>query len=180
MTLTGQAFLTGAAVLLEGATIPATVTSATRLKFAVLGTGGAGSAGGTVTIQVRNPDGRVSNSRTATQPRILEVPFKYDQHNLSFGNFTDGAPTGERLRIRSGRQRFMSFSTDLRSLGADRSVLRVLQVLKGTGNGGLATGFCTSLASLVADRFSGSGAQTPRRSSSMPSRRCSPASTGNC
>ena len=47
-----------------------------------------------MTIQVRNPDGRVSNSRTATQPRILEVPFKYDQHNLSFGNFTDGAPTG--------------------------------------------------------------------------------------
>ena len=46
MTLTGQAFLTGGAVLLEGATIPATVTSATRLKFAVLGTGGAGSAGG--------------------------------------------------------------------------------------------------------------------------------------
>ena len=45
-----------------------------------------------MTIQVRNPDGRVSNSRTATQPRILEVPFKYDQHNLSFGNFTDGAP----------------------------------------------------------------------------------------
>ena len=51
--------------------------------------------------------------------------------------------------------------------------------LKGTGNGGLATGFCTSLAVwLPID--SGSGAQTPRRSSSMPSRRCSPASTGNC
>ena len=88
----GRAFLAGATVIFNGGTIPATVTNATTLSFAVPGTGGSGSAGGTVTIQVRNPDGRVSNSRTAQQPHILEVPFKYGQHNLSFPNFTDGLP----------------------------------------------------------------------------------------
>ena len=62
------------------------------IPFSVPGTGGSGSTGGTVTVQVRNPDGRVSNSRTGTQPRILEVPFGYGQHNLSFNNFDDGIP----------------------------------------------------------------------------------------
>jgi hypothetical protein len=92
VTLKGRAFRSGATVLFNGAAIPATGVTVTQLAFAVPGTGGGGSAGGTVSVQVRNPDGRVSNVRTGTQPRILEVPFRYGQHNLSFDNFADGIP----------------------------------------------------------------------------------------
>jgi hypothetical protein len=56
------------------------------------GTGGSGTSGGSVLLQVRNPDGLVSNSRTATIPHILEIPFNFSQHALSFENFTDGVP----------------------------------------------------------------------------------------
>ena len=155
-TLKGRAFLAGATVLFNGGTIPATVTNATTLSFAVPGTGGTGSAGGTVTIQVRNPDGRVSNPRTAQQPRILEVPFKYGQHNLSFPNFTDGLPDWGTFEDTFGTAEVWH---ELLDPIFGHPVLTAAYFefykyfLKGTGNGGLATGFCTSLASLVADRF---------------------------
>jgi len=155
-TLKGRAFLAGATVLFNGGTVPATVINATTLTFAVPGTGGAGSAGGTVTIQVRNPDGRVSNSRTAQQPRILEVPFKYGQHNLSFPNFTDGVPDWGTFEDTFGTAEVWH---ELLDPIFGHPVLTAAYFefykyfLKGTGNGGLATGFCTSLASLVADRF---------------------------
>jgi hypothetical protein len=155
-TLKGRAFLAGASVLFNGGTVPATVSNATTLSFAVPGTGGAGSAGGTVTIQVRNPDGRVSNVRTAQQPRILEVPFKYGQHNLSFGNFTDGLPDWGTYEDTFGTAEVWH---ELLDPIFGHPVLTAAYFefykyfLKGTGNGGLATGFCTSLASLVADRF---------------------------
>src|SRR5690606_28966708 len=72
-TLSGAAFLVGASVRLDGQAVPATVHGPTSLSFTVPGTGGSGSAGGSVTVQVRNPDGRVSNPRTAAKPRILEI-----------------------------------------------------------------------------------------------------------
>ena len=131
VTLNGRAFFIGATVLFNGGTIPATVAGASALTFAVPGTGGAGSAGGTVTIQVRNPDGRVSNSRTATQPRILEVPFKYGQHNLSFPNFDKGAAGLGHLRghLRHGGSLARAARPRLRPPGADRGVFRILRVL---------------------------------------------------
>ncbi|MDF0666215.1 MAG: IPT/TIG domain-containing protein [Nitrospira sp.] len=156
VNLTGRAFTTGATVLFNGGTIPATVTSITALSFVVPGTGGGGSAGGTVTIQVRNPDGRVSNSRTASQPRILEIPFKYGQHNLSFDNFTDGVPDWGTYEDTFGAAEVWH---ELLDPIFGHPVLTAAYFgfytyfLKGKGNGGLATGFCTSLASLVADRF---------------------------
>lgn len=156
VTLTGRAFVSGATVLFNGGTIPATVTNAAELSFAVPGTGGGGSAGGTATIQVRNPDGRVSNSRTASQPRILEIPFKYGQHNLSFDNFTDGVPDWGTYEDTFGTAEVWH---ELLDPIFGHPVLTAAYFgfytyfLKGKGNGGLATGFCTSLASLVADRF---------------------------
>ena len=155
-TLKGHAFLTGAAVLFDGATIAASVASATQLSFPVPGTGGGGSGGGNVTIQVRNADGRVSNTRTVNQPRILEVPFRYGQHNLSFPNFDVGLPDWGTYEDTFGTVEVLHEQLDPifghPFLTAAYFVFYTY-FLKGKGNGGLATGFCTSLASLVADRF---------------------------
>jgi hypothetical protein len=62
------------------------------MSFKMPDTGGSGSAGGRVALQVNNPDGMVSNSREGTILQILEVPFTFGVHNLFFGNFTDDVP----------------------------------------------------------------------------------------
>jgi hypothetical protein len=156
VTLKGRAFLPNATVLFNGGVIPANVANPDQLTFNVPGTGGGGSAGGTVSLQVRNPDGRVSNLRTGSQPRILEVPFRYGQHNLSFPNFTDGLPDWGTYEDTFGAAEVWH---ELLDPVFGHPVLTAAYFefykyfLKGKGNGGLATGFCTSLASLVADRF---------------------------
>jgi Concanavalin A-like lectin/glucanases superfamily/IPT/TIG domain len=155
-TLRGRAFLSGASVLFNGSAVPATVASGTTLTFTVPGTGGAGSAGGTVSIQVRNPDGRVSNLRSAQQPGILEVPFKYGQHNLAFGNFASANPGWGNYEDTFGTAEVVHEQLDP---VFGHPILTAayfgfyVYFLRGEDNGGLATGFCTSLASLVADRF---------------------------
>ena len=163
-TLTGRAFLPGAAVLFNGAGIPANVSNATTLTFAVPGTGGTGSAGGTVSVQVRNPDGRVSNLRSGQQPRILEVPFKYGQHNLSFKNFDSANPDWGNYEDTFGTAEVWHELLDP-IFGHPILTAAYFEFykyfLKGKGNGGLATGFCTSLASLVADRFWQGRTDTP-------------------
>jgi hypothetical protein len=155
-TLKGRAFLSGATVLFNGSAIPANVTDATTLTFPIPGTGGGGSVGGTATIQVRNSDGRVSNLRTAQQPRILEVPFKYGQHNLSFQNFAAANPGWSNYEDTFGAAEVWH---ELLDPIFGHPVLTAayfgfyVYFLKGKDNGGLATGFCTSMASFVADRF---------------------------
>jgi len=155
-TLKGKAFLSGATVLFNGAVIPATSVTATQIVFNVPGTGGGGSAGGTVTVQVRNPDGFVSNLRSAPLPSVLEIPFRYTQHNLSFGNFTDGKPSWGTYEDTFGTAEVWH---ELLDPIFGHPVLTAAYFgfydyfLKGKGHGGLATGFCTSLSSLVADRF---------------------------
>jgi hypothetical protein len=156
VTLNGHAFRNGASVLIDGAGIPATVDSPTRLRFTMPGTGGAGGAGGSVTVQVRNPDGLLSNFRTADVPRILEVPFRFGQHNLPFPNFTDGIPDWSTYEDTFGAAEVWHEQLD--PIFGHPILTAAFYgfynyFLKGTANGGLATGFCTSLASLVADRF---------------------------
>jgi hypothetical protein len=163
-TLAGRAFLTGASVLFNGAAIPAAVASKTSLSFPVPGTGGSGSAGGTATVQVRNPDGRVSNLRTAEQPRILEVPFKYGQHNLSFPNFAAANPGWSNYEDTFGAAEVWHEQLDPifgHPILTAAYFGFYVYFLKGKDNGGLATGFCTSLASLVADRFWTGHTDTP-------------------
>lgn len=155
-TLRGHAFLVGASVLFNGTAIPANVSNATTLTFAVPGTGGGGSMGGTVTIQVRNPDGRVSNLQTGQQPRILEVPFKYEQHNLSFGNFASSNPDWGNYEETFGTAEVLHEQLDLifgHPILTAAYYGFYVYFLKGEDNGGLATGFCTALSSIVADRF---------------------------
>jgi len=155
-TLKGRAFLTGASVLFNGSAIPANVSNPTTLTFAVPGTGGGGSVGGTATVQVLNPDGRVSNLRTGQQPRILEVPFKYGQHNFSFGNFASANPGWGNYEDTFGAAEVWHEQLDPifgHPILTAAYFGFYVYFLRGKDNGGLATGFCTSLASLVADRF---------------------------
>ena len=123
-----------------------------------------GSAGGTISIQARNPDGRVSNLRTAQQPRILEVPFRYGQHNLSFPNFAKADPGWGNYEDTFGAGEVWH---ELLDPIFGHPILTAAYFgfykyfLKGKDDGGLATGFCTSLASLVADRFWQGRTDTP-------------------
>lgn len=156
ITLTGRAFLANASVLLDGTAVPATVAGATSLTFRMPGTGGGGSTGGSVTVQVRNPDGLVSNSRTGTRPRILEIPFRYGVHNLVFDNFSDGVPDWGTFEDTYGAAEVWHELLDPvfgHPILTGAFYFFYEHFLKGTANGGLATGFCTSLASLVTDKF---------------------------
>jgi len=156
VTLQGRAFLAGASVLINGAANPATAVTTTEIKFLMPGTGGSGAEGASVTVQVRNPDGLVSNFRTAQIPRILEVPFKFGQHNLPFDNFSDGVPDWGTFEQTFGTAEVWHelldpvFGHPILT-GAFFEFYKYF--LKGSDNGGLATGFCTAMASLVADRF---------------------------
>ena len=164
VTLSGRAFLGGASVLVDGASNPATLSSATQLTFDMPGTGGIGTSGGSVTLQVRNPDGMVSNSRMAQIPRILEIPFRFGSHNLSFSNFRDGVPDWGTYEDTFGTAEVWH---ELLDPVFGHPILTAAfygfyhYFLKGETNGGLATGFCTSLASLVADRFWQGHSDTP-------------------
>ncbi|MFC5650681.1 IPT/TIG domain-containing protein [Paenibacillus solisilvae] len=156
IALTGRAFLAGASVLINGAATPATVINRNQLNFVMPGNGGAGNAGGTASLQVRNPDGLVSNSRTASIPRVLEIPFTYGLHNLPFGNFTDGIPSWSTYEDTYGAAEVWHEQLDP---VFGHPILTAAfygfyhYFLKGKANGGLATGFCTSLAALVADNL---------------------------
>lgn len=156
VTITGKAFITGASVLVNGAAIPASSVTQTQIIFRMPGTGGTGSTGGSVSVQVRNPDGMVSNSRTATKPRVLEIPFTYGVHNLPFNNFKDGVPSWGTFEDTFGTAEVWH---ELLDPIFGHPVLTAAyyafyeHFLKGETNGGLATGFCTSLSSLVADKL---------------------------
>jgi hypothetical protein len=156
VSLTGHAFLTGASVLVDGAAAPTTVNSAASLSFTVPGTGGAGQTGGSVTVQVRNPDGWLSSPRTGTKPRILEIPFQWGVNNFAFKNFASGNPTWGTYTDTFGAAEVWH---ELLDPIFGHPILTAAfyafyhKFLLGKDNGGLATGFCTSLASEVADRL---------------------------
>lgn len=156
VTLTGRAFLAGASVLVDGSAVPASSVTATTIVFRMPGTGGAGSAGASVRIEVRNPDGLTSNSRMASIPRILEIPFRYGTHNLPFDNFTDGVPTWDTFEDTFGAVEVWHELLDPvfgHPVLTGAFYVFYEHFLKGQANGGLATGFCTSLASLVAGKL---------------------------
>ncbi len=154
VTLTGHAFEPGASVLINGQAIPANVISNTSLAFTVPGTGGTGSGGGTVTVQVRNPDGWTSNPRTASKPRILEIPFQWGVNNLQFPSFTNGAPDWGTFEDTFGTAEVWHELLDPifgHPILTGAFFAFYVYFLKGKGNGGLCTGYCTSLASEVTD-----------------------------
>jgi hypothetical protein len=157
VTITGQAFLANASVLIDGSAIPGTVNATgTEVIFTMPGTGGAGSAGGTVTVAVRNPDGLESNSQTAVMPRILEIPFTFGTHDLPFANFTDGVPSWSTYEDTFGATEVWHEQLDPifgHPILTAAYYFFYEHFLKGAANGGLATGFCTAMSSLVADKL---------------------------
>ena len=93
------------------------MTDPNTLTFPVPGTGGIGSVGGTVTVQVHNPDGRVSNLRTAHVDALV---------NLAVGNLYKGVDIDYRGLDRNLRGEYLQFLKEL----ADKlhSQGKVLQV----------------------------------------------------
>lgn len=162
--LTGHGFIDGAAMLIDGHLQPAVVDGTSRIAFTMPGTGGGGSVGGAVILQVRNPDGLVSNSRSSSQPRILELPFRTDRNGLAFRNFTQGAPSWATFEDTFGAAEVWH---ELLDPVFGHPVLTgayfafYTYFLKGEGHGGLATGFCTAMSSLVADKFWKGETDTP-------------------
>ncbi|MFC4778853.1 LamG-like jellyroll fold domain-containing protein [Paenibacillus sp. GCM10023252] len=156
VVLTGKAFLPGASVLINGAANPAAVENRNRLSFSVPGTGGGGSSGGFANLQVRNPDGLVSNMRTVSTASVLEIPFKFGTHDLPFENFSDGIPSWGTYQDTFGAAEIWHELLDPvfgHPVLTSAYYFFYEHFLKGEDNGGLATGFCTSMASLVADNL---------------------------
>jgi hypothetical protein len=154
--LRGQAFVSGATVLFNGDSIPANVSSGSRLTFTTPDTGGAGTGAATVSLAVRNPDGLVSNTRTAAIPRIIETGFDVARHGLQFPNFNRGNPSWGTFEETFGA---LEVWHELLDPVFGHPVLTTAffafynHFLKGQDAGGLATGFCTSMSSLVLDQF---------------------------
>lgn len=85
-----------------------------------------------------------------------EILFRYGTHNLSFGNFDDGVPDFGTFKDTFGAAEVLHEQLD--PIFGHPTLTAAFYAfyhyyLKGRENGGLATGFCTSLASLVADNF---------------------------
>lgn len=156
VTLGGCAFLNGASVLVDGDAIPANVLSATQLTFEMPGTGGAGTYEHSVTLEVRNPDGMVSNLRTASIPRIVEIGFRIGVHDFSFDNFASGAPSWSTFEDTFGALEVWHELLD--PIFGHRILTAAFYsfyhyFLKGEDQGGLATGFCTSLSAVALEEF---------------------------
>ena len=98
----------------------------------------------------------ISVTSLITITHELKIPFQFGIHNLTFGNFTDGIPSWDTYRQTFGSAEIWHEIADPifghPFLTASYFVF-YKHFLKGKANDGLATGFCTSLASLVADNF---------------------------
>ena len=153
VTLTGSAFIDKASVLINGSAIPGTVSNQNSIVFHFPSTASiGGNSGYKATMEVRNPDGMLSNSRVVEVLGTLEIPFEFGKHNLFFGNFSDGIPSWDTYKQTFGTTEI--WYELIANLGLAVSFYGFYNYfLKGEANGGLATGFCTSMASIVADRF---------------------------
>jgi hypothetical protein len=156
MTLRGHAFVAGASVLLDGAVVAADEVTRTRIRFTMPSAGAGDVAEREFAIAVRNPDGQTSNTRSATTPRVIDSGLKVDVHGLSFPNFDVGAPSWGTFEDTFGT---VEVWHELLDPIFGHPVLTAAYYafyhyfLKGEGDGGLATGFCTSLSAKVLDEF---------------------------
>lgn len=166
VTITGRAFLNGAKVIYNGMLTDATYVSATTLRFMVPGTGGVGIAETNVTIAVRNPDGMTSNDRVATVPHTLDSGFRIGVHDFSFANFAAGSPSWGTFEDTYGT---LEVWHELLDPIFGHPVLTAAfyafyhYFLLGEDNGGLATGFCTSMSAIVLDEFHTGSSDTHTR-----------------
>jgi hypothetical protein len=156
VTITGRAFLNGAKTLYNGMLTEATYVSQTQLRFTVPGTGGANIAESEVTLAVRNPDGMTSNERSATIPRILDCGFRIGVHDFAFDNFAAGSPSWDTFEDTFGALEVWHEALDPifgHPILTAAFYGFYYYFLLGEDNGGLATGFCTSLSTIVLDEY---------------------------
>jgi hypothetical protein len=154
--LVGKAFVPGATVSLDGALYPADVASRTNLTFQMPGFAGGVNPERLFGLIVVNPDGLESNQLTAIQPRVLQNGFKLGTHDYQFDNFNDGVPSWGTFEDTFGGVEVWHELLDPIFghpvlTGAYYAFYHYFLI--GEDNGGLATGFCTSLASTALDRF---------------------------
>ena len=123
----------------------------------MIGTGGQGWSAGEVAVQVRNPDGLLSNVRNISKAGVLEIPFRYGINNFTFGNPNIGKPSWGTFQDTFGSAEVWHETLDPFFGGHPLLTYAFYKFyehfLKGKGDGGLATGFCTSLSAKVADNL---------------------------
>ena len=156
LTLRGLAFVVGASVLYDGAVVVADEVTRTSVKFTVPPVGTGVSAERSATFAVRNPDGLTSNVRTVSIPHIIDSGLKVDVHGLAFPNFDVGSPSWGTFEGTFGTFEVWHELLDPvfgHPILTTAFYIFYHEFLKGEGNGGLATGFCTSLSAKVLDEF---------------------------
>jgi Concanavalin A-like lectin/glucanases superfamily len=154
--LEGMAFVPGATVTLNGEHYPATVINRSRLTFRMPGTSGKLNAEKLYGLTVVNPDGGSSNELKATQQRTLSNGFTLGVHDYSFANFGDGVPTWKTFEDTFGAAEVVHELLDPvfgHPVLTGAFFIFYRKYLKGTDKDGLATGFCTSLASTALDLY---------------------------
>lgn len=164
--ITGRAFLNGAKVLYNGMLTEATYVSATELTFTVPGTGGVNVAETSITVAVRNPDGEVSNTRSATVARTLDTGIRIGVHDYAFPNFAAGDPSWDTFEDTFGALEVWHEALDPifgHPILTAAFYAFYHYFLLGEDNGGLATGFCTSLSTVVLDEYYTGSADTHTR-----------------
>jgi hypothetical protein len=155
-TVDGRAFVVGATVDYAGALYPADVTSATHLTFTVPAEVGTANLEREVSLTAINPDGQRSNTVLSRVPQMLRNGFTLGVHDFSFVNDSDGRPSWSTFEDTYGGVEVWHELLDPifgHPLLTAAYYLFYQEFLKGKDNGGLATGFCTSLASIALDRF---------------------------
>jgi len=98
----------------------------------------------------------LSNIRSATIPRILEIPFKFPQHALNFDNFKIGSPSWGTFEDTFGSAEVWHQVLDPvfgHPVLTSAFYAFYHYFLLGEDNGGLATGFCTSMSAKVLDEL---------------------------
>ena len=156
MTLTGRAFVDGATVEYDGGHFAATVTSATSLQFTPPDVAGTSTTSDNVSLTVVNPDGERSNTLTAEVAGVLSNGFQIGVHDFSFKNDKDGRPNWGTFEDTYGSVEVWHelldpiFGHPLLTAGFYAFYKHFLD---GEDNGGLATGYCTALASIALNRF---------------------------
>ena len=155
--VTGKAFLDGAAILINGQSLPTTVSNGgTKLSFTMVGVDAGMQVGVEKSLQVQNPDGMLSNTRVAKVKGVLEIRFKYGHNNLGFHNPDIGKPSWDTFKATFGSSEVWHETIDPifgHPILTAAFYAFYHYFLKGKGDGGLATGFCTSMSAKVADNM---------------------------
>jgi hypothetical protein len=156
VTLNGRAFLAGATVEYNGGIYPAELINSSRLNFIAPDAAGHASTEASVGLAVVNPDGQRSNTLMAQVSGVLKNGFQIGVHDFNFENDDDGRPNWGTFEDTFGS---VEVWHELLDPIFGHPILTTAfyffyeHFLDGESNGGLATGFCTSLASIALDRF---------------------------